>query len=112
MGRKATKSTKKFAASGRLKKTIEARHKSKQFKKKSQTRKGQGDVKGKDRPLVEDEEEAIQKASSRYAELTLRNNYIENFHYSTKRMTVDSFLAGNFMEESGEEDIADVSSPP
>jgi nucleolar complex protein 2 len=72
MGRKATKATKKFVSSGQLKKTIEARHKSKQFKKKFQSRRGQlKDIKGKERPVAEDEDsdeeqEAVPKVSSRY----------------------------------------------
>ncbi|KAF8890669.1 Noc2-domain-containing protein [Infundibulicybe gibba] len=40
MGKKATKATKKFASSGQLKKTIQARHKHQQIKKRSQNRKG------------------------------------------------------------------------
>lgn len=38
MGKKATKATKKFAASGQLKKQIQSRHKHQQIKKKVQGR--------------------------------------------------------------------------
>jgi nucleolar complex protein 2 len=39
MGKKATKATKKFAAKGQLKKTIQARQKHNQIKKRAQGRK-------------------------------------------------------------------------
>ncbi len=39
MGKKVAKSTKKFAASGRLKKVIKARHSQQKWKKKTQPRK-------------------------------------------------------------------------
>lgn len=47
MGKKAVKSTKKFAASGQLKKTIEARRKHQQIRRKVEGRKGQKDGKSK-----------------------------------------------------------------
>ena len=68
MGKKATK---KFVASGQLKKTIEARHKSKQFKKKFQSRRGRKDTDGKQRPVEgeDEEEEVISKAPGRYVQV-------------------------------------------
>lgn len=50
MGRKTAKSARKFAASGQLKKTIQARHKYQQTKKKFEKRRGN---KGKSQPPVE-----------------------------------------------------------
>ncbi len=55
MGKKATK---KFAARGQLKKTIEARHKAKQIKKKFNSRKTPRLDKGKERAVSEDEPDA------------------------------------------------------
>lgn len=56
MGR-ATKATKKYAASGQLKKSIQARHKHQQIKKKIQGRKGKQKHKGQSRSLVTEEDE-------------------------------------------------------
>lgn len=56
MGKKAAKSARKFAASGQLQKTIQARRKHQQFKKKTQSRTAaRSDFKGKSsRAAVED----------------------------------------------------------
>jgi nucleolar complex protein 2 len=40
MGKKATKATKKFASSGQLKQTIQARHRHQQIRKRVQNKKG------------------------------------------------------------------------
>jgi len=117
MGKKATK---KFISSGQLKRTIEARHKSKQFKKKFQSRRVLKGSNGKGGTVDEkedsDEEQGVvPKASSRYVELHFEfDARLKRCGCSAKRLTVDTFLSGNFMEESGEEDEdddADVSSP-
>lgn len=50
MGKKVAKSARKFAASGQLKKTIQARHKNQQTKKKFDKRRGN---KGKPQPPAE-----------------------------------------------------------
>lgn len=61
---KATKATKKYVASGQLKKAIQARHKKQQITKKIQARRGNKDSKGKGRGSAadgddnDDEEEA------------------------------------------------------
>lgn len=62
MGRKAAKSTRKFAASGQLKKTIQNRKKHQQLQKKAAGRRGAsnrdiGKKKGKGKAEVQDEEE-------------------------------------------------------
>ena len=57
MGR-ASKATKKYAASGQLKKSIQARHKHQQIKKKIQGRKGKQKHKGQGRSLGTEDEEA------------------------------------------------------
>ena len=54
MGKKAAKSTRKFAASGQLKKTIQARRKHRDIKKKAEKRQG---AKGKGPQVVDDEDE-------------------------------------------------------
>jgi nucleolar complex protein 2 len=58
MGRGATKATKKYAASGQLKKSIQARHKHQQIQKKIQGRKGKQKHKGQGRSLVTEGGEA------------------------------------------------------
>ena len=67
MGKKVAKSARKFAASGQLKKTIQARHKHQQTKKKLERRRGN---KGKPQPPAEapelDEEEDGEEAASKY----------------------------------------------
>ena len=57
MGRGATKATKKYAASGQLKKSIQARHKHQQIKKKIQGRKGKQKHNGQSRSFVTEEDE-------------------------------------------------------
>jgi len=52
MGKKATKATKRFVTSGKLKKTIEARHKQQQYKKKIGAHKKGGP---KSKPRVEED---------------------------------------------------------
>lgn len=54
MGKKAVKSTRKFAASGQLKKVIQARRKFRDIKKKNEKRKG---GKGAGREARNDEDE-------------------------------------------------------
>lgn len=56
MGR-GTKATKKYAASGQLKKAIQARHKHQQIKKKIQGRNGKQKHKGQSRSLVTEDAE-------------------------------------------------------
>ncbi|KAK7440015.1 Nucleolar Complex 2 protein [Stygiomarasmius scandens] len=90
---KAPKSMKKFAASGQLKKTIEARRKHQQIKKKQQSRRGrQG--KGAQPTTLHDESDQDESQ--------------ENLPAPKKgKMTVDDLLGGAFMENSeneGEED--------
>ena len=53
MGKKAAKSTRKFAASGQLKKTIQARRKHRDIKKKVEKRQA-----GKGKQAVEDDDES------------------------------------------------------
>ena len=68
MGKKVAKSARKFAASGQLKKTIQARHKYQQTKKKFEKRRGN---KGKSQPLAkapepdEDEDEEVEETGNK-----------------------------------------------
>ncbi|OBZ74646.1 hypothetical protein A0H81_05343, partial [Grifola frondosa] len=89
-GRKATKSTRKFAASGQLKKTIDARRKHRDIKKKAEKRKSS---KGKGREIVEDEDEAEIEDEEQG----------EKF----KGMSVDDFLGGGFMGEADDMEDAE-----
>ncbi|KAJ7058144.1 Noc2-domain-containing protein [Mycena amicta] len=97
MGKKAAKSQKKFAASGQLKKTIEARRKHQQIRKRVSNKK---EGKGKQRvaeskqSIEDDDEDVPAKSTSK--------------DKGKKRMTVDDFLEGGFMDDSDEdEDIAE-----
>jgi nucleolar complex protein 2 len=70
---KATKATKKYVASGQLKKAIQARHKRQEVTKKIQKRRGNKDSKGKGRALPSashedddgDDDEEAQKPGKR-----------------------------------------------
>lgn len=70
MGKKAAKSARKFAASGQLKKVIQARHKHQQTKKKFEKRRGN---KGKSQLPArvpepdEDEDKEVEEAGEGYA---------------------------------------------
>ncbi|KAL0579392.1 Nucleolar Complex 2 protein [Marasmius crinis-equi] len=89
MGKATKKSMKKFAASGQLKKTIEARKKHQQIKKKMQNRRGN---KGRPAELQAEEEEE-------------EDEELEDDSTSKKKgMTVDDLLGGAFMER-GDEDM-------
>ncbi|CAK5271008.1 unnamed protein product [Mycena citricolor] len=94
MGKKAAKSMKKFAAKGQLKKTIDARRKHQQTKKKISNRKGKGkqsrneSVDSGGEEGEEEEEQPTAGPSSGKA--------------TKKRMSVDNFLNGGFMD--GEDD--------
>lgn len=68
MGKKAAKSMKKFASSGQLKKTIDARRKHQQIKRKNLSKKSVKDGKAKQRPesgQQEDEEDEDEPSSSK-----------------------------------------------
>ena len=74
MGKKAAKSTRKFAASGQLKKTIQQRRKHQDIKRKAERRKNTGSKKGKERQHNNDEEdvdEDVSKAGEKYALATV-----------------------------------------
>ncbi|KAI0632864.1 Noc2-domain-containing protein [Trametes polyzona] len=91
MGKKAAKSTRKFAASGQLKKTIQARRKFRDIKKKAEKRKG-GKGKGRDPEhdeagSEEDEESGVEESSGKF-----------------KGMSVDDFLGGGFMQGASDEE--------
>jgi nucleolar complex protein 2 len=63
---KATKATRKFAARGQLKKTIEARHKRQQVRRKIQARKASKPGESKTKPKEgsdEDEEDDVEEAN-------------------------------------------------
>lgn len=66
MGKKAAKSTRKFAASGQLKKTIQNRKKHQQIQKKVASRRGANrDAKGKGKmQLVDDGDSEDEKSTS------------------------------------------------
>ncbi|KAI0944516.1 hypothetical protein AcW1_002201 [Taiwanofungus camphoratus] len=86
MGKKAAKSTRKFAASGQLKKTIQARRKHRDIRQKADRRKNS---KGKEKQVPEDDEDEDLEEQGRP----------EKF----KGMSVDDFLGGGFMDEDDED---------
>jgi nucleolar complex protein 2 len=65
MGKKQAKSTKKFIASGSLKKTIESRRKHKQVQKKLQGRRGAHRQAGRQQNQNEDEEDSEAEVKDR-----------------------------------------------
>ncbi|KAJ7147331.1 Noc2-domain-containing protein [Mycena filopes] len=99
MGKKAAKSMKKFASSGQLKKTIDARRKHQQIKRKNNSKKSVKDGKAKQRPADthEGDEEDDEEASTSKAPAK----------GSKKRMTADDFLGGGFMDGSEDEEDED-----
>ena len=101
MGKKVAKSTKKFAASGRLKKVIKARHSQQKWKKKTQPRKKDAvdENSGSDEEQVQPRDPAAKTYTSSLF-LPQKNGLI---WFRTKKMSVDDFLSGNFMEGSDEE---------
>ena len=68
MGKKAAKSARKFAASGQLKKTIQARRKHRDIKKKTEKRqagKGKGKPVTKDSDVSDAEDEGVEETSGK-----------------------------------------------
>ncbi|KDR74079.1 hypothetical protein GALMADRAFT_250813 [Galerina marginata CBS 339.88] len=101
MGKKANKATKKFVASGQLKKTIQARHKKQEIQKKFAKRRGNKGGKGKE--LGEDGGDGDERDEKLEVEGVKGPK--------PKKMTVDSFLSGDFMngsDEDGDDDDNDV----
>ncbi|KAH9856369.1 Noc2-domain-containing protein [Lenzites betulinus] len=96
MGKKATKSTRKFAASGQLKKTIQARRKFRDIKKKAEKRKGSG--KGKDGEAREDEDGSDEEEEEKEA---------GGSSGKFKGMSVDDFLGGGFMQGASDDEASE-----
>lgn len=68
MGKKAAKSTRKFAASGQLKKTIQARRRHRDIKKKAekrQARKGKGKAVAENSDGSDAEDEGVEETSGK-----------------------------------------------
>ncbi|KAF8737840.1 Noc2 protein, partial [Rhizoctonia solani] len=86
MGKKAAKSTRKFAKSGELKRTIQARRKFKAVKAKTQARKG---AKRSQNEHDEEEEEE------------------EDIESPTNSKTVDDLLNGDLIDEQGDDESDD-----
>ncbi|KAG6330687.1 hypothetical protein ID866_8405, partial [Astraeus odoratus] len=103
MGKATKKSTRKFASSGQLKKTIEKRRKHQETKKKIQSRrgaKGKGTVKeaAESDASSEDENEEEEPKSKGGSKM--------------KGMSVDDFLGAKFMNEDSEEEDEDMGEDP
>ncbi|KAG6865341.1 hypothetical protein C0991_003378 [Blastosporella zonata] len=97
MGKKASKQTKKFAASGQLKKVIQARHKHQQIRKRTQGKRGAKDEKARSEVTdVEDDEEEEVEAHVPQKSKT-----------SKKGMSVDDLLGAGFMDGSDDDDGAE-----
>ncbi|KAG6891449.1 hypothetical protein C0992_006708 [Termitomyces sp. T32_za158] len=93
MGKKASKQTKKFAASGQLKKVIQARHKHQQIRKRTQGKRGpKGDKVRSEQVDIQDEEDEIEAPTNAKAKK------------SKKGMSVDELLNADFMGESGDDE--------
>ena len=69
MGKKATKATRKFAASGQLKKTIQQRRKHQDIKRKAERRKtnkkGKGPNTAHEKEDDEEEQDEVEQASGK-----------------------------------------------
>ncbi|KAH7882187.1 Noc2-domain-containing protein [Phlebopus sp. FC_14] len=91
---KAPKSTRKFASSGQLKKTIQSRKKHQQIKKKIQSRRG---AKGKGK------EKAIQDSDDDGEEDEIEESKGKG-DTSLKGMSVDDFLGAGFMENDSDDE--------
>ncbi|KAA1466846.1 Noc2-domain-containing protein [Dentipellis sp. KUC8613] len=96
MAKKGAKATRKFAASGQLKKTIQARHKHQQIQKK--IHKKQAAKKGKPARGKEREDEGAEEDDDEVEEKGSKSNFGR-----FKGMSVDDFLGGGFMDEDDEE---------
>lgn len=99
MGKKAPKASRKYAASGQLKKEIQARKKHQQVKRNIERRKGNGRAKGDAgeknggiRSRTKAEEDSDEEHEEQSDEETGR----------FKGMNVDDFLKGDFMDEDSE----------
>ncbi|EIW76677.1 Noc2-domain-containing protein [Coniophora puteana RWD-64-598 SS2] len=99
---KAAKSTRKFKASGQLKKTIEIRKKAQAHKKKIESRRG---AKGKNKPAPVNSEDGTDNEEE--GEPQQENG--KKGGKSAKGMSVDDFLGADFMDEDGDDDEADGS---
>ncbi len=113
MGKKATKSTRKFAASGQLQKAIQARRKHRDIKKKAEKRQA---AKGKGRPAPQqedasDDDDGVDETSGKcvcVVLLCVRAGLIVCCRF--KGMSVDDFLGGGFMQNASDDDDEGVSS--
>lgn len=108
MGKKAAKSTRKFVASGQLKKAIQARHKHQQAKKKFEKRRGnKGRSSHTPAEVLEsdgDGDEGAEETRSQCVNIFVLD-YYPDFSWSNrlKGMSVDEFLGAGFMEEGSDE---------
>lgn len=108
MGKKAAKSTRKFAASGQLKKAIQARHKHQQVKKKFDKRRGnKGRSSHTPAEVLEsdgDGDEGGEDTRSQCVTIPMLD-YPANSSWSDrlKGISVDEFLGAGFMEEGSDE---------
>ncbi|KAG9217772.1 hypothetical protein CCMSSC00406_0003539 [Pleurotus cornucopiae] len=94
MGKKTAKSTKKFIASGQLKKTITARRKQQQVRKRISGRRGAKSGNPKSTPADEDADDGVEESPK----------VVKPRSSKSKPTTVDDILAGGFMDDSEGED--------
>jgi nucleolar complex protein 2 len=112
MGKKATKSTRKFAASGQLQKTIQTRRKHQEIRRKTQSKQKRKDARPKHSAGAEDaeeadsaEESAPRKNKPKYVCSTLSSHGSYSCTRALYRVkSVDDFLSGAFMDD----DASDV----
>lgn len=115
MGKKAAKSTRKFAASGQLKKTIQNRKKHQQVQKKAAGRRGAGkDAKGKGKAAREDgdedqDEEASAPVKHKGKRCVCNESpgcpVVDFESGSMKGMSVDDILGGGFMDSEEDDEV-------
>ncbi|KIJ61242.1 hypothetical protein HYDPIDRAFT_138099 [Hydnomerulius pinastri MD-312] len=101
---KASKSTRKFASSGQLKKTIQTRKKHQQIKKKIQGRRG-AKGKGKDQAPVDGDDSGEGEDDNEDVEVEEPNG---KGKAGVKGMSVDDFLGAGFMDNDSDAEEEDV----
>jgi len=102
---KAPKSVKKFAASGKLRKTIQARRKHQQIKKRVDSRRGRSNKFSKPTDASEDHDSDIEnKAPKRWAYFSPVWAIYAEYSISSNRVSVDEFLGARFMETDEEDE--------
>ena len=110
MGKKATKATRKFAASGQLKKTIQQRRKHQDIKRKAERRRT--GKKGKEtqdtREGDADEENDVELEGAESKCVFSSSSCVDVLtRFRFKGMSVDDFRGGGFLEGQEEDEVCE-----